>query len=338
MKKILKISVACLASLVALNACKPAVEKEEPASIDHFLFYEFNTGGNEGDKGFIEDDAYIKIINPSKTKTLYLDGLALVQHAFQNKDMKDLTNSGGKDALMNNFAASMVLKFPGTGKDYPVAPGKTVLIAKSARDYTSEDDFWGAAQYSWDLTNADFEYLSEEQMEDKDIYNNPKVPNLEVIYSEELEQKGTETDFFTAQAAFTYALVDLKATKEELTAEENNKYVMHAVWRRVGGYATGGGDGYCMLIPNEWVIDAVTVCPQANYVQSYINPSLDAGFNSVREAFGVEFKNYEGKSIVRRFDGVNYVDTNNSTQDFEKVEATVPHKKAPSIGEESAAE
>jgi hypothetical protein len=59
-----------------------------------------------------------------------------------------------------------LLRFPGSGADYPVGPGETVLVANSATDHTPVH----ASLH--DLTVADFEYPSGGQA------GNPDVPNL----------------------------------------------------------------------------------------------------------------------------------------------------------------
>ena len=61
-------------------------------------------------------------------------------------------------------------RFPGSGKDYPVEPGHSILVAaKSARNHTE------SAATSIDLSGADFEVKTMEGS------GNPDVPMLPII-------------------------------------------------------------------------------------------------------------------------------------------------------------
>lgn len=57
-------------------------------------------------------------------------------------------------------------QFPGTGRDYPVAPGQTIVIATDAIDHRPLD------RYGIDLRSADFEFTGQPDVD------NPAVPNM----------------------------------------------------------------------------------------------------------------------------------------------------------------
>lgn len=111
---------------------------------------------------------YIELLNNSDA-TLYLDGMILGVGWDFYTDIADYwtcdvsapfrTDPGG---IWTGFS----LRFPGSGADYPVAPGATVLIARSAIDHTS------AHPSLSDLSAADFEFPTE------GAAGNPDVPNL----------------------------------------------------------------------------------------------------------------------------------------------------------------
>ena len=60
---------------------------------------------------------------------------------------------------------------PGNGKDYPVQPGKSLLICDKAIDHRE------ANSNSFDLSNADFEWYDDSD-KNPDI-DNPQVTNLD---------------------------------------------------------------------------------------------------------------------------------------------------------------
>lgn len=66
------------------------------------------------------------------------------------------------------------LRFPGEGSDYPVGPGETVLVARSAVDHTSVHSSLS------DLTSAEFEFPSAGSA------GNPDVPDLTDVGSRQL--------------------------------------------------------------------------------------------------------------------------------------------------------
>ena len=60
-----------------------------------------------------------------------------------------------------------MLRFPGSGTDYPLAPGHAALVAKEAIDHSA------ISPWQPDLSHADFEWPVG--------VNNPDVPNLQDI-------------------------------------------------------------------------------------------------------------------------------------------------------------
>ena len=71
--------------------------------------------------------------------------------------------------------------------------------------------------------------------------------------------------------------------------------------------------------PNQWVLDAVTFAPSEAYVWNVTAQSLDAGYVSLG-ATGSD-ANRLGKSARRKFSDGAIVDTNNSSSDFNVIDA-----------------
>lgn len=72
-------------------------------------------------------------------------------------------------------------------------------------------------------------------------------------------------------------------------------------------------------VPNEWIVDAVNICPTENINWRVANEALDSGAASVFTQYKIKSSYRESissRSIVRKHNGKSYEDTNNSTQDF----------------------
>lgn len=81
---------------------------------------------------------------------------------------------------------------------------------------------------------------------------------------------------------------------------------------------------HAVRVPNEWVIDAVTICAQKNFRRQRLADSVDAGYASVKEAEDEKpVENWSGYALFRRNDGEGLIDNNNSTVDFEKRPASL---------------
>ena len=110
-----------------------------------------------------EGDQYIKLYNPTN-KVLYADGLLIA-------DSKFLTTSKQKvepNIIDEAFSVEGIVQIPGNGTQYPVAPGRWIVIADQAINHKENN------ANSLDLSKADFE-IYYEQIKDED---NPKVTNV----------------------------------------------------------------------------------------------------------------------------------------------------------------
>lgn len=126
-----------------------------------------------GGPGYTLGD-YLELFNNSD-RTIFLDGMIL---GFGWRFHHDYA-SGWTCSVSEPFRtdpegiwAKRFLRFPGSGADHPVAPGASVLVARSAVDH-------GPIHWSLsDLTCADFEIGGEA--------DNPDVPNLASVGLEPL--------------------------------------------------------------------------------------------------------------------------------------------------------
>lgn len=87
---------------------------------------------------------------------------------------------------------------------------------------------------------------------------------------------------------------------------------------------------HAVRIPNEWIIDAVTICAQKDFLRKRLDDAIDAGYTSVKESSDdPNVMSYSGYALHRKNDGEGYVDNNNSTVDFEKQPASLLTEKPP---------
>ncbi len=116
------------------------------------------------------DAMYFEVYNNSDT-TIYLDGKYWGIGWRFNQDFQG--RPCDQSAPVRNDPEGIwtdrILRFPGAGRDYPLEPGRTALIAKSAIDHRAvQADLY-------DLSHADFEWGGWRNAD------NPDVPNLQDI-------------------------------------------------------------------------------------------------------------------------------------------------------------
>jgi len=123
----------------------------------------WETGG-----GSYHGSKYIELFNNSDA-IVYLDGMVLGFGWDFYNDIADYWTCEVSAPFRTDpegIWAGQSLRFPGSGHDYPVAPGATVLVARSALDHTSVHPSLS------DLTAADFEFPA------GGAAGNPAVPDL----------------------------------------------------------------------------------------------------------------------------------------------------------------
>ena len=244
----------------------------------------------------MSEQQYIKIYNNSDS-VLYADGLVILESAFKTSQKYDYT----PDIMSRAMAVQCVYAIPGNGKDYPVQPGKSLLICDKAIDHRE------ANSNSFDLSNADFEWFDDSD-KNPDI-DNPQVTNLDKIYSY------TKTTWsLHNQGLCAYAIARLQVDKNTFLTD----YTYKATYINVIGESQ---DKNAYQVPNAWIIDAVNISNKAQYAWNVVDASLDMGFTYCGEV--ALDKNRYNKSVRRKVlsttpDGRKILkDTNNSTEDFE---------------------
>lgn len=248
-------------------------------------------------------DQYIRIHNNS-SDTLYADNLILLESKFRTTTKNDYT----PDIMSEAMTTQIVARIPGTGKDYPVYPGKSIIVCDNAMNHLSKNS------NSFDLSNADFEwFLSTSGTSSYDV-DNPNVPNLEMSYAY------TKTMWvLNKQGNRTYAIGRLPEGMDTDTYLTDYTYSYH--YTMANGKQSSEQIDY--RFENTWIIDAVNLSAKNEHVWNLVHHSVDMGFAS----FGNNSSLAEnvGKAVVRKVtysdeDKTFYQDTNNSSVDFDTID------------------
>ena len=282
----------------------------------------------------VDNDQYITIYNPSK-QTLYLDSLAIVTNQIDPRIIFEF--APGLNFVNSYYGVNSIMCFPGKGKDFPVKPGQTIVIANHAVDHAKDyekyleengenlKEYEGIDQFL-DLSKADFEWSPS-----TDKNNNPNVPDLTPITPNRA--------MTTVAEAVGLALVRLpwspaafaQYEKRDLNAGEEANNAKDVVLHYIKVTNTDFADFRAIEIPFSKVIDCMTICPRRRFL---MKPSkLDKGFLGVAEENFSTYNNENllkvmGLSLQRKFDGKGFVDTDNTTLDFEVKPASLSRPKA----------
>lgn len=212
--------------------------------------------------------------------------------------------------IMKEYALGYyVTAFIGSGTDYPVAPGHSVVIASQAQNHTAETasaynpEVDGAMQSPVDLTNADYEICLNDYKPNYAI-DNPDVPNMSIIYA-----VGTNNYFMVPATGNAIILAKLPAGTDPIAYAQDEANLKE---RPDGTYA---GTKY-LMIPQEYVLDGINIVNNDESKRVVrLRSEVDAGMVWMEKQYG-------GKSIRRKVERITddgrtiFKDTNNSSDDF----------------------
>jgi hypothetical protein len=186
---------------------------------------------------------------------------------------------------------------PGTGKEHPVLPGKSIVIAQDGIDHKT--DVNGNPLSPVNLGKADWESYVAASGKDLDA---PAVPNMTLIYTTSVSM----TDWLHSVFGAAVVIFRLPVPWETFVADANNFKT------KPGSTSTT----QFLMVDKSYVIDALEiVSPEVVKRNKRLPIVLDAGYTYI------EGGTYCSKSVRRKakliIDGrVIYKDTNNSTEDF----------------------
>lgn len=243
-------------------------------------------------------DQYLELFN-NTGEIQYADGISVLVHESSN------TGTNMWQNIKDTIVAETIWTIPGSGFQYPVEPGKSIVIAHDGINHRSDPK--GNPLSPVNLGNADFEfYVYKPNNQDVD---SPAIPDMIEEYSGTDLLKGITYD---VRGGSAIAIAKLPGQN---TSERKNYLKQNLVPKP---NASGSKTTYYPKVATSFILDAVeTVRDEAHAVYKRFPTVLDAGYTYLTTG------SYSGKCIRRKveqiIDGrVVYQDTNNSTTDFLK--------------------
>lgn len=190
----------------------------------------------------------------------------------------------------NEVVPYFIFQVPGSGKEHPVTPGKSIILADQGLNHKIDNPNSPA-----DMSQADFEWYDEHRL-DVDV---PEVSNLIKHYSGSLSINTLHTrgyeGFYICQIPVAETQVFLDAHPATTTMPN-------------------GSTKESYVIPAKYIIDAVQCAAPEGYTSTVFPSMLDAGYTFCDAA-------WIGKCVQRKFEKEEdgraiLLDTNNSTNDF----------------------
>lgn len=259
-----------------------------PAKVGGLIFSEIYYCG--ASNYYFRDQTYQVYNNGDKVE--YLDGVCFAQ-LYPNIATATKPVWPDEEGEDNYVYALWVWQFPGTGHDYPLAPGESVVIVQEARNHVENNpDSFDNSMAQWECSVGN------------ELRDNAKVPNMPYIFYTSFNKMQWLTSVFGAAFALykpegDIIGADYYSVEGEHVVSEVNKSAKYA------------------RIDANSVLDGLECLPNMNSMQMKRIPGfVDAGGTSVGAT-------YIGKSVSRkvishREDGTPiFQDTNNSTIDFE---------------------
>ena len=278
-----------------VNALKLAVNsfQAEGGFVISEIFFTGTTTpeGNQYSGG----DAYIVISNNSDV-TLYADSIAVLESEFLTTTKRDYT----PDVMNEAFSTDAVYMIPGNGTSVAVEPGKSLVLAINAINHKE------ANPNSIDLTGADFEFFDESS---NPRFTDPDGPatNLDKWYCYTATVYGFHNRGFRSMA-----IARMQTSKENWL--ENYAYTAAYTWTFNEYSFDRTVDTY--KVPNAWILDAVNLSVESEFQWIVTSPALDAGWTYCGKVDKDQTR--YNKAVIRKKDADGkYIDTNNSTNDFE---------------------
>lgn len=262
-------------------------------------------------------DQFIEIFNNS-AETIYADGL-YVGHLYPDKWNRTMPQPFSEMLDIENFCyLDWIYRIPGNGKDYPIEPSKSIVIALNAINLKEGNP---SPDKAVDNSGADFQISAIEWLDAQgrkgnstfDI-NNPDVPNVEPIYLGYL-------DFFLMNT-YGPALVIFRREEDFSDSDVFNFSYVNKKGK--------DEEDVLMKVPTSLIIDGVEIMFDSTLGEMKKLPAkIDASFTYAKADGGAV---YSGLSLRRKIDEqltskfgrVVLQDLNNSFADFEVIEYPDP--------------
>lgn len=309
------------------------------ARIGDLVIKQIYYAGSSTSQGASFRDQFIEIHNNSN-ETIYADGLYIGQLYGRNTTTSasySLTNgqfdwsqsigmTAGSSANTNYVYADYVFQIPGTGQEYPIEPGESIVIAQSALNHKSpmvnnngDPVTVNDPSLTVDLSGADFEaYLGDFRLSiGSTVYQydiqNPAVTDLLIAYWGRPGYYSGNKDF----------LMD-NPGRDSFIIFRSEDFSTYQNFPDPSVTAEGSSTKYFLQIPIAEIIDGVDL---QHYNPSSQRPKIlpsevDASYIGCDAAFNSQAVIRKTKSTING--RVILEDTNNSANDFVKLAMANP--------------
>lgn len=301
-------------------------------NLGDLVIKQYYYAGSDNKLGANFRDQFIEIHNNSD-QTIYADGLYLVfLEGNVNSNMTTYTLSngqydwsktagGGASANTDYVYSNILIKIPGSGSQYPILPGKSIIVAQTAINHKMPfDDINGTGiaiqepDRTVDLSHADFEtYMGDYNISIGkkpfawDIQN-IMVPDMQVAYW------SIASNDLILNVNSMLGLGILRATDAEV-----------ASWQKVAAPKAPTGTLF-LQIPKNYIIDGIDITDKEQKVPKDFPADIDASRTFIVNSQGQAEGTFSGFSVIRKtkeiISGrVVLQDTNNSANDFVTIKA-----------------
>ena len=274
----------------------------------------YTCGANDGYSSLFKDQ-FIEIFNNSG-ETMYADGISVANLYGETGTANSTTEVPITDVLIIDeyVYADNIDQVPGGGTDYPIEPGKSIIIALNAMNFKENNP---KSEYAVDNSTADLERYSVKWLEDQGLtgstwfdFDNPKVPNMINIKVE------AGVWLFN-----TYGTGAVLVDKDVIFDDSG-----------IVDYSSGYNSTVTKLmkIPVSKIIDGVDILENSAAGEYKRLPkSIDSGFSYLKadgDAFysSMSSRRKVDKEATKVFGRVILQDTNNSSVDFESISKPTP--------------
>lgn len=264
-----------------------------PLIIREFYYH----GSNTPEGSSYTKDRYLEIFN-NGLETLYLDSLC-VTSVFPYNSTTGSNAWAGRDTIA---AAGMVWMIPGTGSQYPLAPGEGCVLAYCAVDHTHR------ATSKLDLSKAHFGFY-DDALPGHEIAAGVQ-PLIRIVAAQ-----GTAWSLSIHSPALVIFRPEMGVTQ----------YLANpSLWER---YEPGKSSGTKYWhIAKDWIMDGVECVDSPAQSIKRLPETVDVSYVYMRSG------RYSGKVVTRKVKQVAdgrtfYQDTNNSAEDFLPDQEPAPNLK-----------
>lgn len=261
-----------------------------PSSLVISKLYNFGTK-NLANKVY-NIDKYVEIYNNSD-EVQYADGLFIAN--TYGSAVSAISSAYPDVEEADVVYLERVVKLPGSGTDYPIEPGKSIVIAQNAKNHIDHEVITNTV----DLSGADFECYVEGAPASMFPADNQEVPNIIEVYG----ATSATAKFFAGQGT---VLVLFKITDDEFAALDTQ---VGAGFEAYPAFAPN-----CKKLPVDKVIDAVDLYKKGMESRKgkHVPLTVDASYaicleRSIAER-KISYTTPDGRIVLK--------DTNNSASDF----------------------